>query len=375
MAKYDVGIYGLWYGNNYGSIITYYALSKVLDSLGKTYAMIRNPLGKNIDIDSLERSHPLRFAKEKYKITALRPLSKLEELNDYFDAFLIGSDQMWNYHLSRPYKQSYFLDFAADDKVKIAYATSYGKDTYIGPPEEKVITEKNLKRFDAISVRDDFSKRICEEDFGVAAEVVLDPVFLCPIEKYEELIAEASDFRIDEEYIFAYILDPNPKIGESLRNIAEKSEKRIIVVFNQSGDKIKLRNSLQVEHDNIMFMLNPTVKEWLYLFKNAQFVLTDSFHGSCFSIIFRKSFIALKNNGRGGSRFPFLLGKFGLIDRMIETPKAFVEKFLQIGLNENINYDDVYKVINKECERSIKWLDAALTTNADKSAKITQVHL
>ncbi|MCI6581513.1 MAG: hypothetical protein MSH15_06005, partial [Oscillospiraceae bacterium] len=84
MKKYDVAIYGLWYGNNYGSIITYYALSKVVESMGLTYAMIRNPLGREINIDELDRSHPLRFAKEKYEITPLLPLNKLSELNESF---------------------------------------------------------------------------------------------------------------------------------------------------------------------------------------------------------------------------------------------------------------------------------------------------
>ena len=357
MAKVDVGIFGLWYGNNYGSIITYYALAKLLESMGKTYRMIRNPLGSNVDIDSLERSHPLRFAKEKYQMTKLRPLSRMHELNQFFDAFLIGSDQMWNYHLSRPYKQSYYLEFADDDKIKIAFGTSFGKEHYNGPDEEKPVTEKNLKRFDAIAVRDDFSKRICEEEFGVAAETVLDPVFLCDRSAYEELIAEVNNFRIEENYIFAYILDPNAAIGECLRKIAEKSQKKVIVVFNQSGDKIRLRDALEINDDNFMFLLNPTVKEWQYLFCHAQYVVTDSFHGSCFSIIYRKPFAVLKNNGRGGSRFNWLLGGFDLLDRMAETPEQLTAIFENAG---EIDYEHVDTILEKERTRSKEWLQHAL---------------
>ncbi len=369
MAKhYNVGVYGLWYGNNYGSIITYYALSKVMDELGFTYAMIRNPLGREIDIDSLERSHPLKFAREKYQITKLRPISRLHELNDFFDAFLIGSDQMWNYHLSRPYQQSYFLDFADDNKIKIAYATSFGKDRYIGPDEEKTITQRNLQRFDAISVRDDFSKRICEEDFHVPAEIVLDPVFLCPVEKYEELIAEAKDFHIDDEYIFAYILDPNPRIGASIQKIARESGKKVIVVFNQSGDKEKLRSALQISDERVAYILDPTVKEWLFLYKNSVFVVTDSFHGACFSIIFKKPFIVMKNNGRGGGRFPFLLGGFGLLDRMVESPEAIYDKFCQAGLDNRIDYERVSGIIGKKREESLKWLRSALNGESTKAS-------
>lgn len=356
MKKYDVAIYGLWYGNNYGSIITYYALSKVVESMGLTYAMIRNPLGREINIDELDRSHPLRFAKEKYEITPLLPLNKLSELNESFDTFLLGSDQMWNYNLSKPYKQSYFFDFVADDKRKVSYATSFGKDTYIGPADEKILTEKNLKRFDAVSVRDDFSKRICENNFDVRAELVLDPVFLCPVDEYEKLIEEATDFNIDEDYIFSYILDPNPKIGKSIQKISEETGKKVVVVFNQTGDMEALRKRLEITSDRVEFRYSVTVKEWLYLYKNALYVLTDSFHGTCFSIIFKKKFISMRNNGRGGSRFPFLLGTFGLMDYMIEKPEDFVEKFHTYGLEHSINYDSVENILVKERTRCYNWL-------------------
>lgn len=142
----------------------------------------------------------------------------------------------------------------------MSYATSFGKDTYIGPPEEKVITEKNLKRFDAISVRDDFSKRICENDFNIKAELVLDSVFLCPIEKYEQLIDEVLDFEIVDDYIFAYILDPNQEIGKALTQISDETDIKIIVVFNQTGDMDALRNQLEINTDKIQFLNHVTVK-------------------------------------------------------------------------------------------------------------------
>ncbi|MBQ8010705.1 MAG: Coenzyme F420 hydrogenase/dehydrogenase, beta subunit C-terminal domain [Ruminococcus sp.] len=363
--KYDVAVYGLWYGNNYGSIITYYALSKVLESMGKTYAMIRNPLGIEIDIDGLRRSHPLKFAKGRYDITPLYRLHEMHKLNEMFDAFLLGSDQMWNYHLSRPYKQSYFFDFADDDKIKVAYATSYGKDTYIGPDEERPITQTNLQRFDAISVRDDFSKRICEQDFKTPATLVLDPVFLCPVEKYNDLIAE-SDFSVDGEFIFAYVLDPNPRIGGSIQKIAETTGKNVIVVFNESSDKEKCWNALHITAPNVRYLFEPTVQEWLYLYKNAKFVVTDSFHGSCFSIIFRRSFVVLKNNGRGGSRFNHLLGGFGLMNYMVESPEAIADKFMELGIDHQVDYQAAYEKINAERERSMAWFEHAINTHVKK---------
>lgn len=356
---YDVGVYGLWYGNNYGSMITYYALSKVLDSMDKSYAMIRNPLGKNINISELRRSHPRRFAADHYKVTPLYHLNEMSVLNEMFDSFLLGSDQMWNYELSKPYKQSYFFDFVNDQKIKVAYGASFGQDTYNGSDGEKSVTEQNLQRFDAISVRDDFSKRICEEDFHVPATIVLDPVFLCPREKFDELIRE-SHFLIDGEYIFAYILDPNAKVGTSIEKIAEFSGKKVIVVFDEISDKEKCWDTLGINDKNVDYLAEPTVQEWLCLFQNAKFVITDSFHGSCFSIIYRKPFIVLKNSKRGGSRFDHLLGGLGLQRQMVETPEAIADRFYTMGLEYEIGYDEIYDVIEKQRNFSLEWLKTAI---------------
>ena len=367
--KYDVAVYGLWYGNNYGSIITYYALTRVLEDMHLSYAMIRNPLGREIDIDSLERSHPLRFARDHYKITPLLPLSRLSELNENFSAFLLGSDQMWNYHLSRPYGQSYFFDFVSDNKRKIAYATSFGRNKYIGPDDEKEKIFRNLRRFNAISVRDDFSERICRDDFSITVEKMIDPVFLCAVEKYDELINGVSDFKIEEEYIFAYILDPDAKLGTSIQGIAEQTQKRVIVVFNQSGDKENFKERLHISSDLVSYEQNPTVNEWLYLFKHSKYVITDSFHGTCFSIIFHKPFIVLKNLKRGGERFPNLLGEFNLIDRMIEQPEDFPKKFFENGFELIVDYKQVDKVINEKKKEAVMWLETNLKGDRGVSVK------
>ncbi len=379
MKKYDVGIYGLWYGNNYGSMITYYALSKIIESMGKTYAMIKNPLGANVDVSKLCNSHPLKFAAEHYTITPLYPLKDMSKHNDMFDTFLIGSDQMWNYFLSKGYKQSYFLDFADDNKNKIAYGCSFGHQGYDGPESEKALTKKNLARFNAVSVRDNFSQSMCKDIFGIDATLVYDPVFLCPVEHYESLIANTRFNGNEEEFIFAYILDPNPKIGKAITDIAIRSGKKIQVIFDQlfyntPHDINEFYNLLGVNtSDNIDIIDDPNVNEWLYCFKNAEFVLTDSFHGCCFSVIFKKPFIVMKNNKRGGGRFPFLLGGLGLLDRMVESPEAIYEKFCQTGLDNRIDYEKVYSRISEEKDRSVRWLKTALNKKNKNLGPITSL--
>lgn len=92
-------------------------LKRILPLIQRTNQCYRDSQSVSLCNLSLDRSHPLRFAKEKYEITPLLKLSELDKLNEYFSTFLSGSDQMWNYHLCRPYKQSYFFDFVNDDKI------------------------------------------------------------------------------------------------------------------------------------------------------------------------------------------------------------------------------------------------------------------
>lgn len=365
--KYDVAVYGLWYGNNYGSMITYYALSKVLESMHLTYAMIKNPLGANVDVNQLCRSHPLRFAAEQYEITPLLRLNEMGKLNDSFDTFLLGSDQMWNYYLSQNYKQSYYFDFAADEKNKVAYGTSFGLNRFVGPEDEKKRVYQNLHRFQAISVRDDFSKNICDKNFDISATIVSDPVFLCPVEKYQELSQQAdAAYQPKQPYLFSYVLDPSPEFGETLRKAAQKSGLPVVIildelVYNQPHNMQQMRERLGLTDadQNIQILDDPNIKEWLFCMEHAQFVLTDSFHGACFSILFQKNFLVLRNQVRGGSRFPFLLGELGLLERMVSSPEEMAQRYAEVA-DTAINYAPVQEKLEQKKRESRQWLEDAL---------------
>ncbi len=179
--------------------------------------------------------------------------------------------------------------------------------------------------------------------------------------------------KLSGDYIFAYILDPNEKIGASIQKIAEETQKKVIVVFNESGDKESFKERLKISSELVSYELDPTVNEWLYLYKNSQYVLTDSFHGTCFSIIFQKPFVVMKNVGRGGARFPFLLGELGLLDRMIEKPEDFVSKFNEAGFNVNIDYTSVNEVILEKRKESIAWLKNHLDKALYNSRTVNKV--
>lgn len=369
-AKYDVGIFGLWYGRNYGSMVTYYALKRVVEELGYSTLMIRNPLAPSseINVDALIDSNPLRFAKDHYEISDLFPLSKMGALNEICDVFLLGSDQMWNYHLSRPYKQSYFLDFTNDLKGRVAYATSFGMNPYNGPDSEIPKIRKNLARFDAISVRDNFSKDICRDTFGVEVEQLIDPVFLCPVSEYNHLIEEVEPAATGD-FLFAYILDPNEVWGEQLSKIAEDADKDVYVAFNEHNNENPedMRKRLGQYSHRVKPLAAPSLGQWLGLIRDAQFVITDSFHGICFSTVFQKEFVGLRNTGRGGERFDSLMDTLHLDERVVLTPEDVFSKYLEAKAGGPLDFTAARANLKDEIERGSTWLKAVIEIGKMKS--------
>jgi coenzyme F420-reducing hydrogenase beta subunit len=354
--RYDVGVIGLWYGRNYGSMITYYSLHRYLTQLGLSVLMINNPLGNNSP--NYSKTHPKRFARELYNISMKRPLHKMRELNKHCDSFIVGSDQLWNYGLSAPYGQLYFLEFVDDENKKIAYGTSFGKDQYKGPDTQKERSINNLKRFDAISVREDFAVDMCRDIFGVESTKVMDPVFFTTMEEYSELIKEVNWDRKD--FIFSYILDPTLEKTEALKHVTDKFDLEMNIVLDELPLHFEEnKRKTGITEDDVMLHIceEVDVKEWLYNFYHAKFIVTDSFHGCCMSLIFKKPFIVIKNSKRGGLRFKSLLAPLGLANRIVNDPAEIINSPL---FTKEIDYKQVYEKLDEQVEFSKKWLERAL---------------
>lgn len=353
--KFDIGVIGLWYGRNYGSMITYYALHRKLTSMGLSVLMINNPfMGKDV---SLTKTHPRKFAKEFYEISKVHPLSELWKLNEHCDAFMVGSDQLWNYDLSKPYNQYYFLSFADDNKKKIAYGTSFGKDKYTAPEGYHILSAQNMKRFDYVSVREDFAVDMCRDIFGVEAQFVTDPVFFCRDKEYAEIESERPE--CSGNYILAYILDPNKEKTKALLHVAQRLNMQVKVILDELPDVFQEnKKRMEITEDAPIEILEEVdIKEWLYCFHHSSYVVTDSFHGTCFSIIFHKNFTAIANAMRGSLRFRSLLKKFHMEDRLIFNAEKLIDHPM---IEQSIDYDKIYEYIDAEVEASAKWLENAV---------------
>lgn len=360
-GKFDIGVVGLWAGRNYGSMITYYALHQELVRMGLRVLMIRQPVLKNRNKSTM--LPPAKFFRDFYEISTLYYYEEMGELNKICDAFIVGSDQLWNYFLSKTYGQYYFLDFVDDDKKKIAYGTSFGKMKYAGDEEYRLKSAANLQRFDAVSVRENFAVGMCERIYGVEAVQVADPVFFCTAQEYAQIEKPRNEC-MNEDYILAYILDPSKEKTDALRHVSERLNKKVKVILNEFPELFECnREKMQLqEGDPIEILENIEVRHWLYCIHHSQYVVTDSFHGTCFAIIFRKNFTSIINMGRGGKRFESLLRKLRLRSRLTPNAASVIGHPM---IDKPIDYDKVFQCIQKETERSRKWLKNAIFSSEE----------
>lgn len=351
--KYDVGILGVWSGCNYGSIMTYYALNTVVKSLGYSVLMI-DKMVQSADIEHAN-THSRRFAEEHYDISPKLKMEEFYKLNDYCDTFLLGSDQLWNYGISKNFGKLFYLSFADGSKKKLTYATSFGHSIDFAPEEERKIISGYMKRFDAISLREDDGVRLCKDVYGVDAVQVLDPVFLVDPDTVYKPLAEKSSHRETEPFIAAYILDPTPEKKQALLHISRKlGGIKIINLLDGFFWKFE-KNKELMDMDNCIENLQ--VEDWLYYLSNAQFVVTDSCHGTCFAMIFKKNFISITNKNRGYSRFRSLANTFNFTDRLVTDANRILT---DDSLFEPIDYNSIDKIMSREAEISLEWLKNAL---------------
>ena len=359
---FDIGFIGWWYGANYGSVLTSYALNRVLQGMGKTVLMLDFPYlpGQS---SKKEDSAARRLASHFYETSMRRQVDKHYDLNYYCDCFVVGSDQLWNWWSNKDIgTYYYFLDFADKSHKKIAYSTSFGHENGYYPEEMRVRISYLLHRFDAISVREASGVDICRKNFGVDAVQNVDPVFLCPVEEYEKAIA-FSQVKQSKPYVLAYILNPTEDKLETVRYIAKDNSISYLIIIDGQGNQEELKK--QVNDPNVLSKIE--MADWLYYFKNASYVVTDSYHGFCFSVIFKKQMIVYPNALRGTTRFESLGKITNLSSRFVFSHHEVIDKNL---VKINSDFDSIQARLKPEIEAGMKWLKAALDApHKDESAE------
>ena len=232
-----------------------------------------------------------------------------------YDAYVVGSDQVWR-PIYSPCQPDFFLGFLPGEARmrRVAYAASFGTDKWEFSPKLAARCRALAGKFDAVSVRESGGVGLCRAHLGVAAEHVLDPTLLHGHEAYERLVGEAGEARSAGDF-FCYVLDRSAETEALKRSVAAELGVTAFEVMPRVPGAAPAGTPMA---DRVF----PPVTAWLRAFMDAEYVLTDSFHGSVFSILFHRPFVALGNAGRGQARFRSLLGLFGLEDRLVTTGRA-----------------------------------------------------
>ena len=348
-----------YYSRNYGAILQGYALQEILQGLGHEVIAINRGWGDyghlvwnfhysfpqflkktliNYPFDDFVRKE-LRMSKP------ILSADDLKNISNSLDAVIAGSDQIWNVDTIKYMQHYFFLDWVDSSIPKYSYAASFGKDCFCTNTSEKLIIRDLLSQYKAISVREYSGIRICKDEFGMTASQHLDPTLLLSVDKYKELFRHIKKPAMP--YFCTYLLDTFLK-KESLINrlkISMRTER-----IDNYAQTVRFKQQLM--HKS---MRMPTVYQWLANIANSQFVITDSFHGTVFSIIFNKPFICLNNAERGSARFESLLGNLGLMDRLVDLDKIEYEGVLDL-LNKKIDYTKVESKLDKLRVESLKYL-------------------
>lgn len=359
--NYDIGIVGCWYWVNYGSLLNGYATFSILKSLGLS------PLNIVTPNNSFE-NHAKKLFEIVYnndEISDVLPFDQVEQYNNICGQFLNGSDQLWKFDPrkdNRKYDRFFKLDFVDDSKNKISFSTSFGRYTP-EPPDIRADSEMLLKRYTAISVREQQSVDILAQAYGIQGTRILEPVFDITRDKWDEL-AEHSSYNETEPYVLTYILDPTPEKKKAIEFYSKKLGFKAINIldgysrtYQKNKDALNLPNTLP----------NIAAYDFLKYYRNAKFVITDSFHGVCFSVIYNKPFIAVQNIARGVERFRTLLNMLDMSDRLVsDTEIPLDEKLLY-----HLDFTNANKIIEDERNRAIEWLKNAV--NLPQGTKVQHI--
>ena len=376
-----VGMVTMPQHTNYGGILQAYALKTAISSLGhevtvfdqkeKTWfpplwkapfmytkrALLRalkGPKGPEVFREfRLKREFPIvssRLAPFVSKELAPRVLGSYTEIEDgEYDAFVVGSDQVWRPCNFSPIQDA-FLRFAKDwDVRRVSYAASFGTSEL---EYEYLLLEECadlLGAFDAVSVREDSGVQLCDEWFDCERAVhVLDPVMLLDVQHYKKIAAGVTD-RKTKGKVSTYILDRS-KVKENVAAFVTRCTGK-----ETSDLSVYPKDRYLSLKDRIV----PPIEEWIAGFEDADFVVTDSFHGCVMSILFHKPFLVIGNSARGLSRVLSLLNIFGLESRLVEgiDPDDDGEGWLM-----EMDWDSVDIILEQWRARSMAFLSDALAS-------------
>lgn len=333
-----VGLITFHSTNNYGAALQCYALQQALNNIGAdakvidyTAAMLERPFG----ITALKEKGVIRyilgvfyyflrsFRNKKFnnfrnliKKTPKVKKSELVDLNNVFDVFITGSDQVWNGTITS-YDDAYYLGFVREQKKKNSYAASFGMNRIPDDKTEQYI--KLLRDFNTYFVREQNGVQIIKELLDKDAFQTIDPTLLIKKSEWEDV---AIDPEITGKYIFVYQISPSDIIPKVVKKLRQITGYRIVAIPFLLGKQ-------SVRYKAI---LNAGPAEWIGYIKNAEYIVTDSFHGTAFSTLFNKCFFSCVSENE--SRIASFLKMVKLESRLLSSA-SILENIATIDFTES----------------------------------------
>ncbi len=266
-----------------------------------------------------------------------------------YDLYIAGSDQVWNLQLHRGSKR-YMLDFVTDDAAKGSYAASFGYSKV--PVKFEADTKKALESFHFINVREESGQKIVQEMVGKEKKVslVLDPTLLLPAESWQHFVQPVEQ----QGYILIYEICRIKESFEYALYLAQKTGKRIVSIQSFENQKF-------VEEGDIEYLYGVTPEKFLSLIYYADYVVTSSFHGTVFSIVFEKTFFCTMTANKNGTngRLENILELTGLQNRL-----TGMESY-----DEKIDFDAVKHLLEPKIQDSLQELISMIQIRIDELKK------
>ncbi|MDQ1298056.1 MAG: hypothetical protein QG558_595 [Campylobacterota bacterium] len=355
--------------NNYGAILQTFALQKILMQYGDVeiinydnkhisidFDLIRikptfhGLLGTGKDIFRLFPRHRVlknfkQFIAQNMKLT--KKMSTHEFLFGHagsFDVYVAGSDQIWNPACisgNCSIDPVYFLDFAPKEAKKLSYASSMGSYRY--SEEEKKRIKELLKDFDMVSVREKDGQTMLQEILERPVHHVVDPTLLLSKNEWLEVLGKNRKLKQEEKYILLYSVPKTKLIRSAVEYFSKKLGLKVIAIDQGLSTVGKVDKQIR----------DAGPIEYLSLFSNAEFVITDSFHGTCFSVNFQKPFVAIAP-GKHSNRIESLLSLIGLQDRIVRREEEFA------NLNIEIDFEEANNKLDSLRKQALSLLSKAL---------------
>lgn len=341
-----IGLLTYFAADNSGATLQAYATIKALESLGHEVTFIdydiphpeQSLLGKVLLYGKHLKFQNFRRKFFKNKTQKYLSLKDLQNHPPKFDCYMVGSDQTWNPCISLDKAKGFFLDFGPEDALRVSYAASFGMQKWEETPWiSREEASRLVKRIQLLSVREDDGVRILNNELDVSnVTQVVDPVLL--FDNYPELTGEIEQ----KQELIVYKLTNSSEFYEKAKEIGCNMHLPV-----RSIGSIRRIKGIKCGYPE-------GVEAWIRRIAGAKYVMTDSFHGTVFSILYQRQFVMYSRNAKLSSRMISLLKQLGIADRVVteEMEVSDIEK----KLKEPIDYFEVLERLKKLRESSFQFL-------------------